>query len=97
MIDIFEKYFSNVIVPFFVKGGIRSDHVDRRFFALGLAMLERIQWRCLVPTTSSQGPSVALHAKPSYDSSHSGTTIDAQGAASWLVLATPRNTASDEL
>ncbi|KAG5590402.1 hypothetical protein H5410_040916 [Solanum commersonii] len=121
----------------------------------------------------SQGPSVALHAKPSYDSSHSGTTIDAQlryaartkdifgptctsrvrislrlgckcsylivviafgdhtpenlltdfglydphwlfdiatesdrthitppqptGAASWLVLATPRNTASDEL
>ncbi|KAG5619757.1 hypothetical protein H5410_004975 [Solanum commersonii] len=40
--------------------------------------VEMIQWRCLVPTTSSQGPSVALHAKPSYDSSHSGTTIDAQ-------------------
>ncbi|WMV09761.1 hypothetical protein MTR67_003146 [Solanum verrucosum] len=43
-----------------------------------LRFLEMIQWRCLVPTTSSQGPSVALHAKPSYDSSHSGTTIDAQ-------------------
>ncbi|KAG5629420.1 hypothetical protein H5410_001137 [Solanum commersonii] len=56
-----------------------EEDLDKMMSKCDIDDVEMIQWRCLVPTTSSQGPSVALHAKPRYDSSHSGTTIDAQG------------------